>query len=188
MGCDIHIYTEVKRENKWVHADYFRRNRYKNEQDKEEFTVCEIYQGRNYRLFSVLANVRNYEKLNKYISEPKGLPDNCSTFVKTLSDEWDTDGHSHSFLTLKELKDYKFVLESGLLYPNQVEDLEKGILPNSWCRWSSDAENMIYKEWKRPCEILKPIIDKMKDILIEEFWVYKESDDENIRVVFWFDN
>ncbi len=37
---------------------------------------------------------------------PKGLPDNVSIEVKTESDEWGIDGHSHSFLTLKELLDY----------------------------------------------------------------------------------
>ena len=63
MGCDIHIYTEsLRRVNNvetWVNVDNWRINPYFGDEEKE-YTVCEIYQGRNYELFSFLAGVRNY--------------------------------------------------------------------------------------------------------------------------------
>lgn len=194
MGCDIHIYTEVKRKDTWNHADYFRRNRYYNEGNlsEPEFVVSSIYDGRNYRLFAVLANVRNYDNLNMAISPPKGLPENVCPYIKKKSDYWEGDGHSHSYFNLKELKDYQSnnntVKENGLLTKVQVEELGQGILPNFWCRGSSDEDNMFWKEWTREVDVLGPLIKNMKEILEEEFYTYKEENDEDIRIVFWFDN
>ena len=65
------------------------------------------YGGRNYRLFGALAGVRNYNM--EIISDfAKGLPVDVSTEVCGFSDEWEDDGHSHSYLTVKELIDSKY--------------------------------------------------------------------------------
>ena len=65
------------------------------------------YVGRNYRLFGALAGVRNYDM--EIISDfAKGLPVDVSTEVCGISDSWDVDGHSHSYLTVKELIDSKY--------------------------------------------------------------------------------
>ena len=65
------------------------------------------YVGRNYRLFGALAGVRDYNM--DIISDfAKGLPVDVSTEVCAISDEWDIDGHTHSYLTVKELIDSKY--------------------------------------------------------------------------------
>lgn len=65
------------------------------------------YVGRNYRLFGALAGVRDYNM--EIISDfAKGLPVDVSTEVCGISDSWDIDGHSHSYLTVKELIDSKY--------------------------------------------------------------------------------
>lgn len=65
------------------------------------------FYGRNYRLFGALAGVRDYNM--ETISDfAKGLPVDVSTEVCGISDEWGVDGHSHSYLTVKELIDSKY--------------------------------------------------------------------------------
>lgn len=61
MGCDIHIVTEIKENGKWKGVDEF----------------PNALDGRNYHLFSFLANVRNY--FNTVGFKPKGLPEDLST-------------------------------------------------------------------------------------------------------------
>ena len=69
MGCDIHMYLEQERtinnDKKWASMDYYKKNPYYDKNDEEdswegEYEVVEIYDGRNYSLFSILAGVRNY--------------------------------------------------------------------------------------------------------------------------------
>ena len=87
MGCDIHGYIEIKIGNTWV-------------------AYKELDVRRDYRLFAILANVRNYEEFNiKPISEPRGLPLDVSVLAKASSDGWDSDGHSHSWISCAEIED-----------------------------------------------------------------------------------
>ena len=64
------------------------------------------YGGRCYSLFGILAGVRNPS--NTMIGGEfnlKGIPDDASPTVKSTSDEWDVDGHSHNYFTVQELLD-----------------------------------------------------------------------------------
>ena len=69
------------------------------------------YGGRCYSLFGILAGVRNTS--NPMIGSEfksakfnlKGIPDDASPTVKSTSDEWDIDGHSHNYFTVQELLD-----------------------------------------------------------------------------------
>ena len=130
MGCDIHIYTEVKKEGKWraiqvpngwkkylegcleraTKQDSI--NYYKARLEEEPDKVYEgIYSGRNYDLFAILANVRNKYGFRP-ISMPKGLPEDISETVKLEAEEWAGDGHSHSYHTLQDLLDYDWKQET----------------------------------------------------------------------------
>ncbi len=96
LGCDIHIKTEVLNcMNEWVDGDVYN---YKEE-------IVPILYDRNYELFAILANVRNYENC-KYISEPKGLPDDATASTLESYEFWSHCLHSTSFLTLQELIDF----------------------------------------------------------------------------------
>ena len=75
-----------------------------------------IYDGRNYDLFAILANVRNGygfagvdtgDGFNP-IAMPKGIPSNVSKVVRQEAERWGDDGHSHSYLTVKELLDFNW--------------------------------------------------------------------------------
>ena len=150
MGCDIHFYTErrntvtgqwefvgeVIREGDWV-------------------TANSLYDGRNYNLFAILANVRNGRGFAgvktgegfEPISFPRGVPPDASAEYKSLSDQMDGDGHSHSYLTLRELLDYDWTQTSKLQGWVKIEqwldwsrwDRGQGYGPNSYCGGVSGA-------------------------------------------------
>lgn len=208
MGCDIHICTEVQKsvnsKMTWVNSDHFKRNRYYNEESakegEKEWTLIPIYDDRNYELFSILADVRNYSD-NIPISQPKGIPDDCSEITRKEIDYWEGDGHSHSYLTLRELMEYTenhlTVKHSGLISAEQAEDLDEyGIKPQSWCQGTNDP-SYVHREWTVRNNSLDALIDALKKRLCEEFCICKWNKDkeaairkkmDKVRIVFWFDN
>lgn len=60
----------------------------------------EIYGGRNYQLFGVLAGVR-------YAVEPdfevKGFPNDAHPLTRVLFEQWDSDAHTPSYIHLEEI-------------------------------------------------------------------------------------
>ena len=82
MGCDIHGWVEVNDGSKWIAI--------------KELKSAE----RNYRRFAALAGVRNYN--NEYSAEPRGLPSDVSETAKYDIEQLGTDGHSHSYMSIRE--------------------------------------------------------------------------------------
>ena len=82
MGCDIHLHVEIKVNGKWHHYSH-------------------PHIMRNYQVFCMMAGVRQYGEDDepKPISPPRGLPNDATFTTQFDSDHWDTDGHSHSWLT-----------------------------------------------------------------------------------------
>jgi len=72
------------------------------------------YGGRCYSLFGILAGVRDQSnpmigaEFNSAKFNLKGVPDDASMSVKSIADEWDIDGHSHNYFTLRELLDSEY--------------------------------------------------------------------------------
>ena len=196
MGCDIHTYVEVKgNDNTWVDGNYYKRNRYFGEDENEkEFEVINIYKDRNYYLFSLLANVRNNAE-NEYISEPRGIPEDCCKAIKEESDSWDCDGHSHSYLTLKEIMDFaenhKIIKYKGYVSPEGAKKIENGEMPEEWCGWTS-IKDWVYKEWEYESNVFEGLIFALKQRAKDLLWCFSEQsiieNSEKIRLVFWFDN
>ena len=222
MGCDIHILTERKYEDKWFNCDNWKYNYYfgKDEYEKQ-FDLKPVYTHRNYELFSVLANVRNGASMWEtmagigdkavslpYISEPKGIPEDCCIHTKEYIDIWDCDGHSHSYFTIKELYNYWINMSlktkrSGVLVGQVLEDFdEKGIIPREWCKGYLGSEKSGYRQWEveyNPLDnFMKAIIKHFCDVM----WIQSNTDDlksdyikekieqigDDFRVVFFFDN
>lgn len=126
MGCDIHFYVEkwtssndydgpkdlsedrdqklnevledIPTKFRWVSAD-----KWVKEDGEWEipYNSC-YYSGRNYGLFSILADVRNGGNIDP-IDYERGIPDDASTGYLYKCNQWDGDGHSHSYFTLEEL-------------------------------------------------------------------------------------
>ncbi len=90
MGCDIHLHSEVKIKGKWHHHS-------------------EQKVSRSYPLFSKMANVRNDYGITP-ISEPKGVPEDATDLTKLHIERYGVDGHSHSWLSGKEISElHKFI-------------------------------------------------------------------------------
>ena len=173
MGCDIHSYAEKKVNGKWEKVsdqfslDEFDKKWYRKEKGDNPFGW------RNYSIFAFLADVRNYDHCTP-ISEPKGLPDDISDEVKEKADDWDGNGHSHSFLTLKELLDFDY---DKSFWNRRVT---KQIAPNVW----NDSSLAEEGEGK---------IITYSENLGDWFFIHLEElkmlgDPEDVRIVFWFDN
>lgn len=158
MGCDIHAYVEVK----------------KSQADKwEQVKDFSPFHWRSYAVFGFLADVRNYSHCTP-ISEPKGLPDDLSPEVAGKAEYWDWDGHSHSWLTLKELLGFDY---DKVFWDRRVS---KQVAPNVWngtaLALEGEGQHITYREhlgaqFFRDLETLKTF-----------------GEPENVRVVFWFDN
>lgn len=98
MACDIHIHVEVKPEGntEWTSGDIYTMM---NGTPRR----VELKAGaRNYHLFSILADVRNYGYVQP-TCQPRGVPDDLSKelFVELMG--WGEDAHSTSYFTLNEL-------------------------------------------------------------------------------------
>jgi hypothetical protein len=155
MGCDIHAYTEIKdktNQNWFLAATYYQK-------PNENKQYQEMYLGRDYLMFAQLANVRNYDD-QPVISMPRDLPRDCSDEVRQLSNNWGIDGHSHSYLTLGELKDW--IAQHPTV---QYED-DHNPEPN--------PINRIIKHINQTCALFE-MDNKCTNI-------------NDIRIVFWFDN
>lgn len=84
MGCDIHLYTEIKIEGQWHCYGH------------PNVPRC-------YPLFALMADVRNEDGEIHPISKPKGLPADCSLPVAKSAECWATAGHSWSWLSASEI-------------------------------------------------------------------------------------
>lgn len=99
MGCDIYLYTEVKTVYGWRDKTLcVPSNLYDS-----GYEYIDFWNGRNYKLFALLADVRNYEDI-KPISLPRGLPADLSDGLKREFDE--LDRHSCSWYLLSELLNF----------------------------------------------------------------------------------
>lgn len=168
MGCDIHMHVEYKISSKddavWRCGDYFRLDNPLAEEPN--IKRIELYSSRNYDLFAVLADVRNYDYM-EYISDPKGLPWDVTEYVKRDYRAWGNDAHSCSYLTLRELIDYHKEHDQVDVFGN-------------------DILKPLIDRLKQRADELDVIWDFEWDNSLTRDVAYKKAN--NIRIVFWFDN
>ena len=182
MGCDIHIHCEYKKNDTWYNCDNFVWN-----DDTKVYEFEDIYWGRNYDLFGILAGVRSREF--PIIDIPRGLPNNISAKTKEFAEMWEGYAHSHSYITMKELikwkdkqtrkwkrlkKNHKIVKKSDNYYGDYIID---------------DNDGVVFKEEHHMLDYLIQLLKvKMGNYIycFEEDDYYDKGDD--FRIVFWFDN
>lgn len=172
MGCDIHGYLEIKAESGW-------------------HPLKPIPRDRSYDSFGVLFGVRNYVGAIP-IAPERGLPNDISRKVKKESDEWDSDGHSHTWLSVADVKNYDWEQKS---IDGRVSTIDKmtgaEVGKASYTYLQDDLEEQkrqgVYLTHleRRAGEHLSPtwaeFLKEMK-ILAENYG------DDGVRVVVWFDN
>jgi hypothetical protein len=229
MGCDIHMFAEKKVNDKWEKIGkvfpnpYYRPNEEsKIEEDGYEWNpkfTDTPYRGRNYDLFAILADVRNGYGFAGIptgegfvpISEPKGLPNNVSKEIEDESDGWGGDGHSHSWFTLKEIKDYDWnqtTKSYGVISLDQYKEFKKtGIPPESYSSMISGPNIKVVSAEEMDKIVEENSHEQGIQYHVHVVWgtTYKDSvgsfffektlkhleeqgSDDNVRIVFWFDN
>jgi len=173
MGCDIHSFAEVRRNNKWeivkehFSLDEFNRKYYNKEKGDNPFDW------RSYSMFGFLAGVRNYSCCEP-ISESKGIPEDVCEEIKEEYERWDSDAHSASYLTLRELIEFDY---NQILWDRRITREESPNCFNGAALANEGEGKMItYREH----------LGESFFKHLEELNQLGELDD--VRIVFWFDN
>lgn len=217
MGCDIHLYVEVRRDGAWISPE----NWIDEYGDGENVPYEEAYfNNRNYRLFSVLADVRNAEEgESDYlvpIAKPRGIPENAD--AKIMRQYEIEGGHSASHLTVAEIMNYDWTQNATIfgcielpVYARWLRwGRSRGENPESWCKATSfgtipqeEADRLI-----NGCDADEEYIKiHYGRIYTETTWtqpyckcagrgfldetlprLWRLGDPEDVRIVFWFDN
>lgn len=259
MGCDIHLFSEVKRNGKWepavpfVLSDWWydtiideedceydtveyriQEKEFENISQEEflekygndervqwEYPLDRSLGQRNYCFFAILADVRNGRGFAGVdtgdgfnpISEPRGLPEDVSIEVKRQFDNYGVDGHSHSYITLKELLEYDWdqkTIHRGIVdekeYARMIKTNSNGPMYWSGMTYGPTIEQISLANMK---DLIDGKLQRDPNLnYVTEFeWdeTYRESvgedyleelctelshcgDPEDVRIVFFFDN
>jgi hypothetical protein len=154
MGADIHFVIEQKHHDRWVGV-FSSTGNYDWQPPWElrnDASPLWKFGERNYQFFGNLAGVRREGPT------PLGIPEDASSLVQMYTDHWGDDGHSHSYLPLKEFVRQWIVSDAKRLTEAVCDKIE-------------GDEAAIYKALN-----LDPKYEEDTTTL------------ENSRVVFWFDN
>lgn len=149
MGCDIHAYGEVKIKGKWI-------------------GLGQVGIKRDYRLFTRMANVRNYydEEITP-IAEPRGFPpERVSDLVLLEWELWEADGHSISYLTHREVGELEKWCEEAKVGGTKLGATTHYWSPMGWLFGNNWGDYFEYPE---------------EDSLVPKGF-------EDARLIFWFDN
>lgn len=225
MGCDIHSYVEIRKDGQWEHYNWysqFQKGIWDDGSPEYDYSAMfnhPLYIHRNYDLFAILANVRNGRGFAgistgtgfKPISMPRGLPGDVTFDVKKESDNWGADGHSHSYVTLRELLEYDWegqvTTHFGVVDEEEYQAFKSKGEPLLWAGdisgrsiiKISNAEmdllltgDLERKEGIRYYTTIKwdetylDSVGKHWFITLDE--LKKLGSPEDVRLVFWFDN
>lgn len=210
MGCDIHEYVEHKVNGVWklVPAskgplDYFDNFIKDGDKDKGKHNWN---LPRNYSFFGLMAGVRS-ETFNP-LQPRRGIPDDISAGVAKQWKDWDGDGHSPSYYTLTELLDFKTKNSTAVSYLSMKEYKNCKTLgyPDDWNGYPPyNGKEISNNEMDRIINLLafwdgvnyytETIWEHPNRLICDHFWdnmipaMQKlDSNTDNVRFVFWFDN
>lgn len=172
MGCDIHSFAEVKRNNKWEKVnDHFSLDDYDKEYYKKE-KGDNPFDWRDYSIFAFLAGVRNYDHCEP-ISKPKGLPEDLSDEVKQHYEDWECDAHSASYLKAKELLEFDY---DKTFWNRRITKVEGNCTNGAALAEEGEGKVLTYRE--NLGEWFFKHLEELKTL----------GEPENVRIIFWFDN
>ena len=179
MGCDIHLVLEQKdiKSGEWVGINDFPyvhssmniiipKEQRTTDQTSSPYFFWKV-RGRSYTTFKHLAGVRAYAASD--VPEPNGIPEDASSLAKLRIREWGPDGHSHSYLSMRE-----FAIRC--VFADMEENEEDPVL-----RTIKSKDEIDY--------LVNTKINSFFEIDISDLTDLYDGDDiPEFRVVFWFDN
>lgn len=220
MGCDIHVMVEVRRTlgkygPVWCNADRFSLNPfytyqkevaeasgYSLDDDEREWDIQPIYDSRNYSLFAILSDVRNYGDSFTLGYDRKGFPKDADKITREHYEDWGCDAHTPGYCTLAELKadlaSKGKIRHAGYVsLEEQRKFVEDGTYPTMWAQGVGEdfKDQFVWMEWEEDTKdkICSKLIEAIETRKREEFWIWDPEDDDfskdqDIRIVFWYDN
>lgn len=173
MGCDIHAMIEKKS----PHGAY-PESTYHYWHNAGDPMI-----GRDYELFAVFAGVRNDHYGITPISGPRGVSDDACYEFQAWSEYFGVDGHSHSWLTLTELRSFDTDQEIEDTYQVLARNDTGGITMTGFgygaqgvvghrkvfSLWGTNHWNRLLRQMER---------------VADEF----DGDGDRVRLCFFFDN
>jgi hypothetical protein len=175
MGTDIHLFIEYKISDQPWQADKHHLT-CKEDDDASTYLVEVGFAHRSYQLFGLLAGVRCAGVRNP----PCGLPYDVSTIIKSESDRWNGDGHSHSYSSLEDFE--RIIIE---IYG----DMEPSTVPKAF---RNDDEEYCYGKFSyiNIAAYCRDQVDKFKMELESEKYLLGQDMNTEVqcRLVYWFDN
>lgn len=168
MGCDIHAMIECKDEyGFWNNCG----------------DPCI---GRDYELFAVLAGVRNDGYGVKPIAELRGVDEGSCGPFRAWVERWDADAHSASWVTLAEMKAYDLEQEINdshlVLRRDEAGRITRTCAATTGKHLGEVGKRKVFGIWGR---------DHWDSIIVELESVktkHKIESDQDVRLVFFFDN
>lgn len=177
MGCNIHSFAETKVNGKWEKVgEHFSLGEWEKKCYKKEKNDSP-FDWRSYSMFAFLADVRNYDHCEP-ISEPKGIPDDVCKEIKSEYEDWKSDAHSSSYLTLKELLDFDYDKVFWNRRISRTTHNENGVSYTNGASLAEEGEGSIVTYRENLGDFFFTHLSELK----------KLGDPENVRIVFWFDN
>lgn len=172
MGCDIHLYREVRNKTgQWVALGSFARVYFEGDELR---TPKAPHISRNYDLFGVLSKGVRVE-FNHSLTEDRGIPEDVCPEIAEINENWGGDVHSHGHATLKEIREFWKEYGSDLRYPKVGQYLScetTGYTEENSERLTGDDDLSFF------------LVEWVDDNLAPFAW----GGDESVRLVFWFDD
>lgn len=172
MGCDIHIFVEIKYKGEWIYAG--RGNEH-----------------RNYDWFGILNNVRREHKIERDWLD-LDLPENCSDYVQTYFNNSEYF-HSITYLNLKQIGEAWKLYAEQIIENNVYNLLEEasGEIKHPIQKLLKHRLDLGYNEFEIPeYEVLTRLIpmefyfDDNANFVIDD----QDSPITDARIVIGFDN
>jgi len=175
MGCDIHIWAEVrdKKTGTWTMVgEEFSLDDWTKEYRKKDKTE-HPFDHRDYSVFAFFADVRNYDHCEP-LSEPRGIPEDSDDWIINEYERWNGDAHSASYLTLRELSEFDY---DKKFWNRRIE---KQLSPNSWtgAGLAEEGEGKIISYRENFGKQYFTHLEELKQL----------GDPDDVRIVFFFDN
>lgn len=164
MGCDMHAYIETKRKNNDGNWQVLPLLAIKY---SDRFpSILDFYSGRDYELFGWLTGGIVRCDTDTALDAPRGIPQDVDYEIEKEYNNWNGDAHSASYFTLKELK------EAYSEIPKKVYEFDT---------WGESTTKKVKNEFRKRVKYFLNTIE----VLVETIGWF---DDDEIRIVFWFDS
>ncbi|OZI61579.1 hypothetical protein [Bordetella genomosp. 11] len=193
MGCDIHLYKEKHIGGRWVTADEWVPDDYGDGDKGKEVPWDKRFTRRNYELFGLLS--KGVRSEHPYSFEPRGIPFNPCEEIADQAENWGSDGHSHSYLYLHEMKDMLAFLESQTILVSGMKDKEELAKLQATIDAGKPDWNLLfpYAGWTSQQDWVEftmdvPAMFYVGEALKEIISGFDGVDGDNHRIVFFFDN